>query len=499
MNRSRDLCRVALAITAAAVAALLAASAPAAASNSACPTSNYPNELVLAGGSGQTTQLGKPFAVNLSVALANTNGCPVTGNLAGVNVTFDAPGSGASGVYAGSGTHIVVVGTDSQGVATAPTFTANFTVGDYTVDAQSDYGTVELYLSNTANGLASAITPTGGDNQSASLNSTYSQPLEVRVTDAAGNPVQGATVTFSVVPGVTGASASFLGGGQATASTDSNGTATSPPLLANGSPGKFMAMASTGGVSTVAMFSLDNHAAANTITATGLSAAKATVDLRYSHPLQARVLDASGQPVEGAQVTFTLTAADNGATASFLGAGNTVTELTDMQGVASSPALTANKTAGSFMATAITAGQAAPASYRLTNKAGAPYALIAGAADGATTEIGTRFPVRFAVTVADKDGNPVSGAVISFTAPSRGASGHFTTTVHRKRSQASSLKRSTKPMRRASRIARVRTDAEGIAIAPPFTANRVTGGYIVRATANGSSKRAAFALVNVRG
>ncbi len=94
----------ALALTGLTVAVALAASgAGARAASSACPTSNPPNELVLAGGSGQQAQLGKPFAQNLQVALANTNGCPLTGNLAGVTVNFDAPGSGASGIFASSG------------------------------------------------------------------------------------------------------------------------------------------------------------------------------------------------------------------------------------------------------------------------------------------------------------------------------------------------------------------------------------------------------------
>ena len=53
---------------------------------------------MLAGGSGQTTQLGNPFLQSLQVALANTNGCPLTGNLAGINVDFAAPGGGPSGV-----------------------------------------------------------------------------------------------------------------------------------------------------------------------------------------------------------------------------------------------------------------------------------------------------------------------------------------------------------------------------------------------------------------
>jgi hypothetical protein len=46
------------------------------------------------GGSSQTAQLGRPFATNLQVASANTNGCPLTGQLAGYPVDFTAPSSG---------------------------------------------------------------------------------------------------------------------------------------------------------------------------------------------------------------------------------------------------------------------------------------------------------------------------------------------------------------------------------------------------------------------
>jgi len=109
-----------------AVAALAVAGGSARGAASVCPTSNHPNELVLAGGSGQQAQLGKQFGQNLQVALANTNGCPLTGNLAGVTVNFDAPGSGASGIFASSGSREAYVGTDSQGVATAPRMSTRF-------------------------------------------------------------------------------------------------------------------------------------------------------------------------------------------------------------------------------------------------------------------------------------------------------------------------------------------------------------------------------------
>jgi len=435
-----------------------------------CPASNAPNELVLVAGSGQQAQLGKQFAQSLQVMLANTNGCPLTGDLAGVSVNFDAPGSGASGIFAGSGSREAYVGTDAQGVATAPPFAANSTVGAYSVDAHSDYGTVNIGLSNTASGLASAIAPVGSSAQEAATNEQYAQPLQARVTDANGVGVQGVAVTFAVVPGVTGAGASFLGGGPASAVTNAGGVATSPPLLANGVPGKFAATASTDGLSSVAMFSLDNHAAAMTVSMVTASDPKATVETRYRDRLAARVVDAAGQPVEGATVTFAIAATDNGAGASFVAGGAQATAVTDVDGRATSPALVANKTAGAFTATASTAG-AQPLTFTLTNLAAAPYSVSAGAASGTSAVAGARFAVPLAVTVADRNGNPVKGAVVVFRAPAKGVSGRFA----------------------RRRIVRVKTNRSGVAVAPPFTAGHSAGGFAVTATVG--SRSTAFALV----
>src|SRR5262249_43785635 len=77
------------ALAAALPSILLAGPEPAVAD--ACPNSNPPNTLRAVAGTPQTTQLGKPFNTNLQVVLANSNGCPVTGSLAGISVTFAAP------------------------------------------------------------------------------------------------------------------------------------------------------------------------------------------------------------------------------------------------------------------------------------------------------------------------------------------------------------------------------------------------------------------------
>jgi adhesin/invasin len=464
---------LALAGLAAATGLLLHDAGPAGAAG-ACPSVNRPNMLKLVAGSPQTAQLEKPFQTNLQVELANSNGCPLTGRLAGFWVDFTAPASGASGTFATSGTNHVTVGTDATGVATAPTFTANGTAGSYTVQADSEYGSALFYLSNTASGVPASITASGTTSQEQTVNGQYGQPLRAQVLDADARPVQGATVTFSLGTGPTGASASFLGGGaQTTETTKANGTATSPPFVANGTPGPFIATASTSGVDRVATYTLINHAASNTITASS-AAQTATVKTRYRQPLTARVRDASGQPIEGASVTFTLpTAAAGGAGATFADGTSQASALSDATGRATSPPVVANKTAGRFTAAAAVAGTAKSISYSLRNVAGRPATITAGGASGEATPVGTRFPIPLAVTVTDADENPVAGVVVTFAAPARGPSGHFGS---------------------HGRTVRVKTNSKGIAVAPAFTANDKPGGYV--ATATVGRLHAAFALIN---
>jgi hypothetical protein len=479
--------------TAAAALVVGTSSAAAADSEPVCPSSNPPNELVLVSGNPQTAQLGNAFQANFQVRLANSNGCPLTGQLAGITVTFVAPGGGASGTFAGSGTNRAQVGTDDNGVATAPTFTADRTAGSYGVYAESDYGQVRFDLTNTATGLPATIGADGQATQEATINSQYAQPLQARVRDADGKPVANVSVTFAIAAGATGAGGVFLGGAaQATAPTDADGLATSPPLVANGSSGRFSASASTIGVSTPAVFSLTNHAAATAISPATGRGQSATVKTRYQEPLRAKLVDAGGQPVEGVSVTFTLTAAASGAGATFADGATQASELTDATGRATSPPLVANKTAGTFTASASTPGNANPVRYTLQNLAGKPASIGAGAADGETTPSGTRFPIRLAVTVKDGDSNPVAGTLVTFTAPAHGASGRFTAGPLARNEAAKHGKQATRP--RGRRTVRVKTNAKGIAIAPAFTANDNPGGYAVIATANG--QRVGFALIN---
>ena len=103
------------------------------------------------------------------------------------------------------------------------------------------------------------------------------------------------------------------------------------------------------------------------------------------------MLDANGNPVGGANVTFALGAGGGGsggsggagaasAGASFDGGAAQAAELTNSSGYASSPGFTANTVAGRFTATAAVAGITEPASFSLDNLAGKPPTLAAVAA-----------------------------------------------------------------------------------------------------------------------
>jgi hypothetical protein len=352
--------------------------------DAACPASNPPNTLTLVAGSPQTAELDTPFAGGLAVALANTDGCPVSGP-AGTPVTFTAPSSGPSGRFSGSATSAVTVGSDTSGSAAAPTFTANDVAGRYAVTASSAYGSVSFSLTNTATGIAARIAPVAPSHQSAAVTHGYVDPLRARVLDADGNPVAGATVAFTL-----GSNA----GGSSPAGSGAAGSGT-----------------------------------------------------------------AGGSFEDGA---------------------SQVDAVTDSAGIASSPRLVANSTAGAFTAMAGTPGIAATAGFKLRNLAGPPVAVTAGAAASESTAVGARFPIHLAVTVTDAEQNPVAGALVTFSAPARGPTGVF----------ASGRRTSGR------RTPSVRTNSSGVAIAPALRANGRPGGYIVRARVRRARSQAAFALVN---
>jgi hypothetical protein len=107
--------------------------------------------------------------------------------------------------------------------------------------------------SSTGSIVASAGTP-----QSAVAGTAFAMALQAVVTNASGNPVSGATVTFTAP--VSGASGTFGGVATATATTNADGVATAPAFTANATAGSYTVTAGVAGISTLASFNLTNTA-----------------------------------------------------------------------------------------------------------------------------------------------------------------------------------------------------------------------------------------------
>jgi Bacterial Ig-like domain (group 1)/Viral BACON domain len=213
-----------------------------------------PATVVTTAGTPQTATVNTAFATNLSVTVTDSFGNPVSG----ATVTFNAPASGASGTFAGGANTAV---TNTAGLATAAVFKANTTAGTYTVTATAGGVTTSpgFALTNKA-GAAATITASGGTPQTATVNTAFAKRLTATVNDSFGNPISGATVTFTAP--ASGASGTFAGGAN-TAKTSAQGVATAAVFTANGTAGSYTVTAKTGAVTTSPGYQLTNQAAAS--------------------------------------------------------------------------------------------------------------------------------------------------------------------------------------------------------------------------------------------
>ena len=211
------------------------------------------------------------------------------------------------------------------------------------------------------------IFASAGANQSTGINSAFTTLLQATVTDSAGNPVLGSTVAFNAP--VTGASGTFAGGATtSTAFTNSSGVATAPAFTANGTAGgPYNVLATAGGVPGTAVFPLTNTGAvtaAGQIRVSSGGGQSTAISTQFPLVLTALLTDANGNPLSGAPVTFYAPA--GGPSGTFANGTNVATPYTNAQGLAISPAFTANAIAGTFNVTA-SSGSIAGAVFTMTN------------------------------------------------------------------------------------------------------------------------------------
>jgi len=200
--------------------------------------------IVAIGGTPQSTVVHQPFATSFAVHVADSGGNPV----ANTTVTFAVPTAGPSAELSSN-----TATTDANGDAHVDG-TANGTAGSFVMLASFDgvAPAAPFALTNTPGAIAT-IQAQSGTPQSAVVGQPFVTPLKVVVSDADGNGVSGATVTFSVP--ASGASATLSPATSIT--TDAIGNA-EVDATANAIAGGYTVTAAVQGGALTATFALTN-------------------------------------------------------------------------------------------------------------------------------------------------------------------------------------------------------------------------------------------------
>ncbi|MBL8146249.1 MAG: hypothetical protein JNL34_07685, partial [Anaerolineae bacterium] len=211
-------------------------------------TPDVPAALTATFGGGQSATVTAAFSNFLVARLTDAygNGVPAQ------SVVFNAPVSGPGAGFLGSGTSSETNTTDSGGYATTSAVLANTVAGSYNATASFGAFNASFGLTNTA-GAPASLSITGGNGQTAVINTAFATALSVNVVDSYGNPAAGASVTFT--PPGSGASGTFSGGPTVTA--DGSGNATASAFTANNAAGAYTVGVASGAAA--GSFNLTNH------------------------------------------------------------------------------------------------------------------------------------------------------------------------------------------------------------------------------------------------
>jgi hypothetical protein len=149
------------------------------------------------------------------------------------------------------------------------------------------------------------------------------------------------------------------------------------------------------------------------------------VSTAFGTALTATVLNSARNPMSGVPVTFRLPA--SGASGTFAGGLTTATVNSDVNGLVTAPAITANATAGTWAPTAEITTDASPSvqvtSYSLTNQAAGNNSLVVNGGGTQTTNIVTAFATPLSVKITNSGGTGISGVTVNFVVNPVGGAG----------------------------------------------------------------------------
>jgi hypothetical protein len=249
-----------------------------------------------------------------------------------------------------------------------------------------------------------SVTLLQGDGQNGRVGEPLPQPMLVAVADAAGRPVEGATVVFVLTDPAPGATVT-----PDTVTTDADGKVTAQVVLGTRpgtQAGEVRALGANGTPTASAPFTLNAVSeSANGIAAVSGDNQSAPVGSMLAAPLVVQVSDAFGNPIEGVVVTWT---AEGG------GAVSSPTTTTDASGMAS-VVRTLGPAAGTQTTLASVEGLAgSPVTFVHTATAGAATGVSIVSGDDQTGPVRTELPQPLVVEVRDAQGNLVPSVAVTW-------------------------------------------------------------------------------------
>ena len=334
-----------------------------------------PAGIVLISGGGQTGKAGASLANSAVVKVAASDGVGVGGAV----VNFAAPIGGAVGSSS--------VTTDASGMASTSLKLGGL-AGPQSFAASVAGFSVSIPATATA-GDPAAIVVVSGDKQADSVKRTLGSPLVVKVTDAFGNAVSGATVSWS---------------------RSGSGTLTSATSVTNtdGFASIGYTLGSTVGAETITA-SVNGVANGATFTATAFASSPAAIAIvsggtqtgrigqALGAPFVVKVTDIGGNPAPNATVTWTTTSGTIAATST-----------TDAQGVASNT-LTLGTALGNTTVTA-TIVNGKSVTFTITVQVGTVAKIAFRTMPPQTVAAGVSFEPPVQVVLLDAGGNLTSAA-----------------------------------------------------------------------------------------
>jgi hypothetical protein len=349
-----------------------------------------PSQLLKISGDNQVAFVDSTLPQPLVVEVRNAADEPVSG----VSIVFDVVAGGGN-LSADS------LLTDVNGQVSA-VWTLGSEPGENSAEAHSP-GVASEPISFVATALQlppAHIVKVSGDDQSAFVDSALSEPLTVEVRNAAGGPVAGVPVNFSVV----------LGGGHI-----------SETEVTTGVSGRASVVLTVGEIPGANQVQVESQGLAGSplvFAATGLALPPqqlvqvsgnnqtALVDSALAEPFVVELRDTASQPMSGARISFTVVAGG--------GSSSAAEDTTDSNGRASAR-LTLGSVAGENRVKVLADGlEESPVTFVATGLALPATQLVLLSGGGQSGQVGTALIEPLVVRALDANDIPVAGIPVSF-------------------------------------------------------------------------------------